>query len=69
MGVGTVTPIVDEAVDSTTPDAYFRWDPTAQQWVFNISTKLAPFAKGNTYMFQINLNDGSYITFTFGLPK
>src|SRR5439155_2710980 len=27
---------VNEVVDSTTPDTAFRWDPTAQQWIFNI---------------------------------
>jgi hypothetical protein len=30
---------VDETLDSTTPDTAFRWDSTAQQWIFNISTK------------------------------
>jgi len=30
---------VNEDVVSTTPDTAFRWDPTAQQWIFNISTK------------------------------
>jgi photosystem II stability/assembly factor-like uncharacterized protein len=52
-------------VDSTTPDTAFRWDPTAQQWIFNISTRsLAP---GATYVFRIGLSDGSDITFQFGL--
>src|SRR5439155_1090501 len=31
--------VVNEDVISTTPDTAFRWDPTAQQWIFNISTK------------------------------
>jgi MBG domain (YGX type) len=35
---GTVSATVDEAVISTTPDSSFRWDPTAQQWIFNVST-------------------------------
>src|SRR5207249_665576 len=30
---------INEDVASTTPDTAFRWDPTAQQWIFNISTK------------------------------
>jgi len=67
IGTGTLT-TVDEAVDSTTPDAAFRWDPTAQQWIFNISTKTAPVnVKNQTYLFQIGLNDGSTIKFQYGL--
>jgi hypothetical protein len=30
---------VNETVDSTTPDTAFRWDSSAQQWIFNINTK------------------------------
>jgi hypothetical protein len=56
---------VDETVDSTTPDSAFRWDPTAQQWIFNISTKT--LNKNATYVFQIKLNDGSMIQFQYGL--
>jgi hypothetical protein len=26
---------IDESVYSTTPDTSFRWDPTAQQWIYN----------------------------------
>ena len=64
---GTVTD-VDEAVYSTTPDTAFRWDPTAQQWIFNISTKNLPVNVVNeTYIFRIILNDGTYIQFQFGL--
>ena len=56
---------VDETVDSTTPDAAFRWDPTAQQWIFNLNSKTL---NGNmTYYYTITLNDGSAITFMFGL--
>ena len=29
----------NEAPDSTTPDTAFRWSPTDQQWIFNVSTK------------------------------
>jgi hypothetical protein len=64
---GTITSTVDEVVVSTTPDTAFRWDPTGQQWIFNISTK--PLATHATYVYQIKLNDGSSIMFQFGLPK
>ena len=30
---GTITTDVDQSVDSTTPDASFRWDATSQQWI------------------------------------
>jgi len=59
---------VDESPASTTPDTAFRWDPSGQQWIFNISTKSAPVNVANqTYGFQILLNDGSNISFQFGL--
>src|SRR5205823_8774579 len=29
---------VDESVYSTTPDTSFRWDPSAQQWIYNQAT-------------------------------
>jgi YVTN family beta-propeller protein len=61
---GTVTS-VDESVTSTTPDSAFRWDPTGQQWIFNISTSNLP--AGQTYVFTITLNDGTVILFQFGL--
>jgi hypothetical protein len=41
------------------------WDPTAQQWIFNINNK--PRATNATYVFQISLNDGSTIVFQYGL--
>jgi hypothetical protein len=62
---GTVVDVVDEAVDSTTPDAYFRWDFTAQQWIFNMNTK--SLLANVTYFYRIALNDGTSIDFTFGL--
>ncbi len=62
---GTVVSYVDEAVVSTTPDTAFRWDPTSQQWIFNINTK--PLSAGNTYYYDITLNDGTHILFLFGL--
>ena len=56
---------VNEVVDSTTPDTAFRWDPTAQQWIFNISTK--GMKAGQKYMYRITLNDNSTIDFSFAL--
>ena len=64
---GTVSTEVDTAVDSSTPDTMFRWDPSAQQWIFNISSK--NMSTQTTYIFAITLNDGSVINFSFGLPK
>jgi hypothetical protein len=64
---GTVTQNVDETVASTTPDISFRWDPTAQQWIFNINTK--GLATSTTYIYAIGLNDGSSIMFQYGLPR
>jgi hypothetical protein len=63
---GTVATTVNESVDSTTPDANFRWDPTAQQWIFNISNK-GLYGPNQTYYFRIMLNDGSAIQFNYGL--
>ena len=65
QGVGTVVNTVDETVDSTTPDTAFRWDPTGQQWIFNLNTKA--LNANMTYYYTITLNDGSAITFMFGL--
>jgi MBG domain-containing protein/beta-propeller repeat-containing protein len=62
---GTSSSSVDEAVASTTPDTAFRWDSTGQRWIFHISTTNLP--AGQTYGFTIGLNDGSKITFGFGL--
>jgi hypothetical protein len=60
-----VPSVVSETVDSTTPDTAFRWDATAQQWIFNMSTKAL---NGNsTYIWLITLNDGSTIQFQFSL--
>ena len=64
---GTNSPTVDESVDSTTPDTAFRWDPTGQQWIFNISTK--SLSTHTTYVYAITLNDKSTISFQYGLPK
>ncbi len=62
---GTIIDTVDEAVDSTTPDQYFRWSSTDQQWIFNINTKGQQANK--TYYYDITLADGSHILFNFGL--
>jgi hypothetical protein len=59
---GTITN-VDETVSSTTPDTAFRWDPTAQQWIFNTATGAGTTlnTKNVTYWFQITLIDGTII--------
>jgi hypothetical protein len=62
---GTAASYVDEPVNSNIPDSAFRWDPGAQQWIFNISTK--GLATVRTYYYAITLNDGSQIQFRFGL--
>jgi hypothetical protein len=62
---GTMTTPVQDVVDTNNPDAAFRWDSTAQQWVFNITT--ADLVVGSTYVYTIALNDGSTITFQYGL--
>jgi hypothetical protein len=50
---------------SVTPDTAFRWDASAQQWIFNLSTK--GLAAGATYVYAIGLNDGTSIEFRFGV--
>jgi hypothetical protein len=62
---GTVTTPVDLPPSSTTPDTSFRFDPTAQQWIFNLNT--SGLSAGSTYVFRIGLADGSDIDFQFGL--
>lgn len=62
---GTVTTEVTVDPAATTPDTEFRWDPTSQQWIFNLSTK--DLAAGATYVYRILLGDGSSIDFSFGL--
>ena len=55
-------------VDNSTNDLGWRFDPTAQQWIYNMSTKTSPINVANqTYYFAINLNDGSSIFFQYGL--
>jgi photosystem II stability/assembly factor-like uncharacterized protein len=62
---GTVSTTVDLAPSSTTPDTSFRFDPTAQQWIFNLNT--SGLSAGSTYVFRIGLADGSNIDLQFGL--
>ena len=61
---GTLTE-VDEAVNSTTPDVAFRWDPIAKQWIFNMATKT--LQANTTYYYRVTLNDSTTIDFFFGL--
>jgi hypothetical protein len=56
---------VNETVVSTTPDTTFRWDATNQQWIYNQSTK--GLATNVKYTNTIQLNDGTSITYSFGL--
>ena len=61
---GTVVDYPNETPVSTTPDAAFRWDPSGQQWIFNLSTRALA---GGRRTLLIALNDGSGIEFSFGL--
>jgi len=61
---------IDESAYSNTPDTSFRWDSTAQQWIFNQGTgkNNATLSQTNTiYVFAIKLKDGTYIQFQYGL--
>ena len=62
---GTVDATVNEPVVSTTPDAQFRWSSSDQQWIFNINTRSVKASL--TYAYEITLDDGSSISFRFGL--
>jgi hypothetical protein len=62
---GTDTQVLDDGTTSTTPDTSFRWDPTDRQWIYNLSTK--GLRTTTTYYYVITLNDGSTISFHFGL--
>lgn len=65
VSVAAPSAVINEATLSNTPDTAFRWDPAAQQWIFNISTKT--LKASTTYQCTINLNDGSKIPFAFTL--
>ncbi|OLB40608.1 MAG: hypothetical protein AUH11_01485 [Acidobacteria bacterium 13_2_20CM_57_17] len=59
---------VDETATNSTNDLAWRFDSTAQQWIFNMSTKTSPQNVANqTYYYRIDLNDGTSIYFQFGL--
>ena len=60
---GTAATEVTVEPVATTPDTAFRWDPTGQQWIFNLSTR--GLATGATFVYSIGLNDGSSIEFRF----
>jgi hypothetical protein len=60
-----VVSTTNELIDSTTPDSAFRWDASAQQWIFNLSTK--SLTANKTYGYRIALKDGTNIDFQFGL--
>jgi MBG domain-containing protein len=62
---GTSSATVNEDPVSTTPDTAFRWSSTDQQWIFNLNTK--SLTKSWTYIYEIKLNDGTSIIFSFGL--
>jgi trimeric autotransporter adhesin len=64
---GTVAS-VDETNITSTNSLYWNFDPTGQQWIFNIGTKTGAVSSPNTtYYLEIDLNDGSSILFQFGL--
>jgi hypothetical protein len=46
-------------------DAGFVWDPKGQEWIYNLDT--SGLIQGNTYVYQITLNDGTAIQFGFSL--
>jgi hypothetical protein len=56
---------VNETTVSLAADTAFRWDATAQQWVYNLSTK--GMSTNMRYHGHIALNDGSAIDFYYGL--
>jgi hypothetical protein len=62
---GTTSSSVNEEVTSTSADSSFRWSAGDQQWIFNISTK--NLKAGQTYVYEVKLNDGTSFTFRFGL--
>ena len=62
---GTAFNGVNAPVTSANADNGFRWDPTAQQWIFNLST--VSLKANSTYVYDVTLDDGSHIGFRFGL--
>jgi hypothetical protein len=47
------------------PDQQFRWDPLGQQWLTDIPT--AGLEVGATYRYQVVLNDGTSLDFSFSV--
>ena len=62
---GTQGTVVNEPASTTTPDTAFYWDQITQQWVFHLGTR--QLVAGKTYFYEIDLNDGTSICFSFGL--
>jgi hypothetical protein len=63
---GTLAAVDELTIDNSTNDLGWRFD--GSQWIFNMSTKVAPLNVANqTYYFRIDLNDGTSIYFNFGL--
>jgi hypothetical protein len=62
---GTDVANVTDAVASRARDAAFRWDPTSQQWIFDIGTE--SLSAGKTYVYSIVLDDNTSIRFQFSL--
>jgi catabolite regulation protein CreA len=60
---GTVTAANESAIIDI-PDVAFRWDPSGQQWIFNMAT--SNLESGTTYSFSINLKVGN-IPFRVGV--
>jgi hypothetical protein len=59
---------VDETNITSTNSLNWNFDPTAQQWIYDIGTKTGAVNSPNTtYYFEIDLNDGTNIRFRFGL--
>ncbi len=59
VGMAGTVASVNETIVSTTPDTAFRWDPTGQQWIFNLAT--SGLSKNATAVFTIMLNDGTIV--------
>lgn len=56
---------VEQKSSSTSSGTSFNWVSSAQEWTFNLSTSNQQ--AGNSYVYMILLNDGSTITFQYGL--
>jgi len=62
---GVTTTVQDVVANANDGNNAFRFDPTLQEWVFNISTK--NLLAGDKYIYTVSLNDGSSIVFQYGL--